>query len=92
MIELQTSPCATLSPNRRHKLWTKVRKGELSVIKAINSSTVGMMGGLTQTVFTVTGPMVNIPLFASVSMIIKSQNDAVDKLIALVDKLLDEIP
>ena len=67
-------------------------KGELSMIKAINSSTLGTMGGLNQTVFPVTGPMVNIPVFASLSAIIKTQNDAVDKLIALVDKLVDETP
>ena len=67
-------------------------KAELSVVKAINSSAMGMAGGLNQTVFPVAGPMVNIPLFAQVSMIMKNQNDAVDKLIVLVDKLLDEIP
>jgi hypothetical protein len=53
---------------------------------------MGMMGGLNQTAFPVMGPMVNIPLFVSISMIMKNQNDAVDKLITLVDKLLDEIP
>ena len=53
---------------------------------------MGLAGGLNQTAFPVTGPIVNIPLFVSISMIMKNQNDAIDKLITLVDKLLDEIP
>jgi len=67
-------------------------KAELSGIRAINSVATGMAGSLNQTVFPVTGPVVNIPSFGSISIIMKNQNDAVDKLIALVDKLLDEIP
>ena len=67
-------------------------RAEISLIKSLNSAAMGMMGGLNQTAFPVMGPMVNIPLFVSISMIMKNQNDAVDKLITLVDKLLDEIP
>jgi hypothetical protein len=67
-------------------------KAEISLIKSLNSAAMGLAGGLNQTAFPVTGPMVNIPLFVSISMIMKNQNDAIDKLITLVDKLLDEIP
>jgi uncharacterized membrane protein YraQ (UPF0718 family) len=67
-------------------------KAELSLIKALNSAAMGMTGGLNQTAFPVAGPMINIPSFLSISMIMKNQTDAVDRLVTLVDKLLDEIP
>jgi hypothetical protein len=61
-------------------------------IKSIKTLASGMAGGVSQTIFPVSGPVVTIPLFTNISQIMKHQADAVDRLVTLVGKLIDEFP
>jgi len=64
---------------------------ELSVVKAMLSPVSGQLGGLSSPVYPVAGNMVNLPGLPMAANAIKIQNDSIDKLVRVIEKLVDKL-
>ena len=72
-------------------LQSKVKlKNELTIIKSILPTVTGMTAGLNQSTFPVAGPMVMIPALPQAAQAIKLQNDCVMRIVALIEKVIEE--
>ena len=66
-----------------------VFKAELAAMGAIASAVQAQTALLNNATYNVSGPIVTIPAIPAAGQAIKTQNDVITKLIALLDKIIE---
>lgn len=64
-------------------------KSEISVLKSLASTITGQTSGLTNPNYPVAGTMVIIPGLPMAAQAIKTQNEVITKLLAVLEKVVD---